>query len=163
MAHGPDVANQARSEAAARERALRGLLPGLSYRLWLARLALLWERLWPALWPTAGVLGLFLTLALFDVLPDLPVWLHVAVLVLFVGALTAALWRGFSGLSFPNIINARRRIELQSALLHRPLNAVAVRILGDGAERNFVLVQLLAQGAEQLGALPFRPHGPAAP
>ena len=35
----------------------------------LARTALIWERLWPRLWPTAGIVGTFIALALFDVLP----------------------------------------------------------------------------------------------
>jgi hypothetical protein len=50
--------------------------PGLDGQLWLARGALFWEKLWPGLWPALGVTGLFLALALFDLLPGLPLWLH---------------------------------------------------------------------------------------
>lgn len=120
MAQGPDQAHPADAESAARGRPL----PGLGARLWLARFVLFWERLWPSLWPAVGVLGAFLTLALFDLLPDLPVWLHSAVLGLFLVALGFALWRGLAGLTFPDIVRARRRIERRSALSHRPLNAL---------------------------------------
>ena len=51
-------------------------LPGLRGKLFLARVMLAWEALWPALWPSVGVACLFLSLALFDVLPILPGWLH---------------------------------------------------------------------------------------
>ena len=34
----------------------------LARRLWLARLAIFWERLWPALWPATAVVGIFLDL-----------------------------------------------------------------------------------------------------
>ena len=40
-------------------------------RLRLARAALMWERVSPACWPALGVLGLFLVLGLFDLLPNL--------------------------------------------------------------------------------------------
>ena len=62
--------------------------------LWLARLVLWWERLWPAFWPAVGTAGLFLAVALFDILPALPSWLHALLLVGFAGALGYALWHG---------------------------------------------------------------------
>src|SRR3546814_18013472 len=46
----------------------------------LARGAVAWEIIRPALWPLLGVLGAFLAVALFDVLPALSGWLHSAVL-----------------------------------------------------------------------------------
>ena len=120
MTQAPHQARPTAAETAAPDR----LLTGLGARLWLARYALFWERLWPSLWPAAGVLGGFLILALFDLLPDLPVWLHSIVLGLFLAALGYALWRGLRGISFPGFDPARRRIEQQSALSHRPLNAL---------------------------------------
>lgn len=120
MAHGPEQAQPAENAGP-----LHGvMLPGLGRRLWLARFALFWERLWPALWPAVGVIGAFIVLALLDLLPDLPVWLHSITLGLFVAALGYALWRGFAGLSFPGMGLARRRIEQQSALSHRPLHVL---------------------------------------
>lgn len=128
MAHGPELAQHTAAEATVGQAA--GLaLPGLGRQLWLARFALWWERLWPALWPTVGLLGLFLTLALFDVLPDLPVWIHASILVLFAVALLLTLWRGLKDLGFPDIMHARRRIELHSELTHRPLNALDDRLV----------------------------------
>ncbi len=50
-------------------------------RLRLARAALLWERVWPACWPALAVLGGFLVLGLFDLLPLLPGPLHAALLL----------------------------------------------------------------------------------
>jgi hypothetical protein len=44
---------------------------GLWRRLWLARLALTWEGVWRAIWPALTLAGLFLALALSDLLPDL--------------------------------------------------------------------------------------------
>ena len=42
-------------------------------RLRLARAALLWERIWPPCWPALAAIGVFFILALFDLLPALPV------------------------------------------------------------------------------------------
>jgi hypothetical protein len=49
-------------------------------RLRLAAAALYWERVWPALWPVTALVGGFLVVALFDLLPVLPGWLHAALL-----------------------------------------------------------------------------------
>ena len=88
----------------------------------LARGALFWERLWPALWPLTGVIGLFLALALVDVLPRLAGWLHSALLL---GLAVAAGWsavRAMARLRLPSRVEARRRLELDSGLAHRPLS-----------------------------------------
>ena len=98
------------------------------HRLLLAQAALSWERLWRALWPASGIVGLFLVLALFDMLPLLPGALHVAVLALFAGGLGYALWRGFRGFAWPTRLEARRRIETASRLTHRPLTALDDRV-----------------------------------
>ena len=98
--------------------------PGLMAKLWRAQLALAWERLWPAAWPVVGVVGLFVALALFDVLPLLPAWAHVMVLAGFAAAL---LWFGFRAIrqfAMPDEAAARRRLEQASGLAHRPLVAV---------------------------------------
>lgn len=92
--------------------------------LGLARAVLAWEWLWPALWPAAGVTGLFLALALFNVLPDLGGPLHLAVLLLFAAALATALWRGLRPWRLPDLGAARRRLERDNDLAHRPLHAL---------------------------------------
>ena len=102
---------------------MRGRLERLEF---LARLALFWERLWPALWPAVGVGGIFLALALFDVLPSLPGWLHSLVLIAFLGLLGLALWRAVMSLAVPGAAASQRRLETKSGLEHRPLS-----VLGD--------------------------------
>jgi len=64
----------------------------------LAKAALLWERLWPRLWPVVGVSGLFVSLALFDVLPQLAYWLHGVILLGFTAAVLWTLHNGLKGL-----------------------------------------------------------------
>ncbi len=87
----------------------------------LARLAILWERVWPALWPASGVVGLFVAAALFDVLADIPGWLHgLLLLCVFFGA-GALLHRNLKGFRFPDWEEGARRIERDSRLLHRPI------------------------------------------
>ena len=46
-----------------------------AFRIALSRVALFWEGAWPALWPAVQVAGLFLLVALLDILPTLPGWL----------------------------------------------------------------------------------------
>ncbi len=70
-------------------------------RVWLARVALLWERLWPALWPGVFVAGVFVALSLFDVWRFTPGWLHVASLAGFATALFGVLARGLRRLETP--------------------------------------------------------------
>ena len=102
----------------------------LSWRLRLARAALLWERVWPACWPALAVLAGFVTLGLFDLLPRLPGLLHAALLLGFGAAFVIALAAANHGVSVPDHAAARRRVELQSGLAHRPLQALADRPAG---------------------------------
>ena len=117
---------------------------GLRYRL-LVRLAaagLAWEALWPRLWPGVTLIGAGLAVALLDVLPLLPLWLHVGVLGAFAAALAAALaWAG-TGLRRISRHQALRRIEQDSALSHRPLSALEDR---QGAGVDDPLARLLWQ------------------
>src|SRR6516165_5562667 len=96
-------------------------------RLRLARGALLWERLWPACWPMLAVLGTFLVVGLFDLLPLLPGVLHAALLLGFGVAFTIALVAISRRLGLPDRFAAQRRIEQASGLEHRPLQALADR------------------------------------
>src|SRR6266446_2273682 len=98
-----------------------------SLRLRLARAALLWERIWPACWPPLAVLGGFFALGLFDLLRHLPGLLHAAVLLGFGAAFVIALAVANRGVAVPDHAAARRRIELESGLEHRPLQALADR------------------------------------
>ena len=99
-----------------------------AHRLFLAQAAMFWERLWRALWPATGIVGLFLVIALFDLLPLLPGVLHALVLALFAAGLGYTLWRGFRGFALPTRLEARRRIETASRLAHRPLTTLDDRV-----------------------------------
>ncbi|TVR98428.1 MAG: TIGR02302 family protein [Rhodospirillales bacterium] len=94
----------------------------------LAKGALLWERVWPRAWPFAAVVGGFVTLALLDILPALPGWAHGLILVGFGGAAAVALYRTLSALGPVGRDAARRRIEIDSGLHHRPLAALEDRL-----------------------------------
>jgi uncharacterized protein (TIGR02302 family) len=129
-------------------------------RIALARAALAWEVFWPSFWPVAGIAGLFLSLALFEVLPLLPGWLHVAVLGLFAVGLLLALGRALRPLRLPTSEEARRRIEQDSGLEHRPLGALDDRLATDSRDRAAAALweahrrRLLAQAARLTVKLP---------
>lgn len=120
----------------------------------LAWLAAAWEAAWRAAWPVATVLGAFLVLAGFDLLPDLPGWLHALILVAFAAALVVAsrpLWR----LRLPDGLAARRRLERDSGIEHRPLTGLRdTQATGTSDPLSRVLWQRhLAQRAAQLRLL----------
>lgn len=95
------------------------------FRIWLARWAILWERFWPSFWPTFVVAGTFLAVALFDLLPRLPGWLHLVILLAFAIAGAWALGRIWPALRFPGTADGIRRIERVNGLTHRPLTGLA--------------------------------------
>lgn len=95
---------------------------------------LFWESLWPAFWPVAALIGLFISLALFDLLPMMVGWLHGLVLLAFALALVALLVRGVRRLSWPTPEAARRRLESDSDLPHRPLEAIDDRLASSGRD-----------------------------
>ncbi len=82
---------------------------------------LLLERLLPALLPGLLVAGAFLAFALFGIARLLPPWPQVAVLVLWAAGLIAALVFGLRRFRLPTHGEAVRRVELDSALDHRPI------------------------------------------
>ncbi|MBL6928571.1 MAG: DUF4175 family protein [Rhodospirillales bacterium] len=98
--------------------------------LWLARGAVVWERLWPRLWPVNALIAVFLIIAFFDLLPQLPAWLHAGFLVFFVFGFLDALIFALRGLAVPPHGSARRRIERDSGLEHRPLAALEDDLAG---------------------------------
>ncbi len=109
-------------------RQLRRHTRRLAWRMRLARVALLWERVWPSAWPALCVLGVFAVLALFDLLPVLPGALHVGMLavlgIAFLAAIGWGLYRRTGAPVWSDPVAARRRIEQASGLTHRPLQAL---------------------------------------
>lgn len=100
----------------------------LGRRLRLAWAALAWERAWPLILPPLAVAGTYVALALFDVLPLLPGWLHALVLALGAGWLAYLTARVAVRLRLPRRDEAARRLERDSGLAHRPVAALDDRI-----------------------------------
>ena len=106
----------------------------LARRMRLARWVLGWERLWPLLVPPLGLAGIFVALALLDVLPLLPGWLHAGVLAAFAVGLAALGRRVASQLAWPRPDEAARRLERDSGISHRPLAALVDQPAGGGGD-----------------------------
>jgi uncharacterized protein (TIGR02302 family) len=103
------------------------LLRRLAGRRALARFAIMFERIWPALWPAAGVVGLFVCIALLDLPRLLPPWAHIGLLAMTGALIVGLLVRGFRGIGAPDDIAADRRLEVASGLSHRPLAVLTDR------------------------------------
>ncbi len=141
----------------------------LGWRGSAARAALFWETAWPALAPAMGVLGLFLAIALIDLLPGLPSLFHAAALALFALAFLFLVRQGVRKLRWPGETDARRRVEQASGLAHRPLSALADQPVGDDpvaraiwrVHRDRVLAQIhtLRVGGPRAGLLSLDPRG----
>ena len=110
---------------------------GLRYRLLLplARAVVYFERLWPLAGPVLAVLALFAGLALLDILPLLPHWLHGIVLVAFAGVLALTLRRAWENLPQVSRAAARHRLEGDSGFDHRPLATLDDRLLAGMDDR----------------------------
>src|SRR3954470_80457 len=129
------------------------------FRLGLARVALAWEQIWPALWPATGVAGLFIAIALFNVLPSLGGWLHALILLLFAMAFGAAVWYGVRRIRLPDGAAALRRLERDSGLTHRPLAVLRDTMAGGSDPASAELWRLYQErGRPRIG----RPQGRAA-
>jgi uncharacterized protein (TIGR02302 family) len=128
----------------------------------LAGWALVWERLWPRLWPPLAVVLVFLSVALFDLLPALPVWLHATVLLGFAGAALAALGPAFAALKPVDHALARQRLERDSGLTHRPLATLEDRLAagGDDPAARMLWQRHLQRIEPAVDALAVRPPSP---
>ena len=131
----------------------------LRRRLRLARLVVALERSWPALAALASLGATFIALALFDLLPALPGWLHGLVLLAFAGAAAALLWHLFR-LPRPDWVAAARRLEADSGLTHRPLSALADRPAG--GEEGLWLAHVARARMALAAARPSWPRSPMA-
>ncbi len=128
----------------------------------LARAVVSWERLWPALWPAAGVAGVFVGLALLDILPLWPAWAHG---VFLVGAASLLAWlvrRAFAAAALAGESAGRARIEHDSGLAHRPLTAIEDRLVlgADDAASRALWEAHLVQAAAASRGLKLNPPAP---
>ncbi len=105
----------------------------LSRRLRLVRMVLRWETMAPTLTALLALVAVFLALALFDVLPLLPGWLHAVVLAGFAAA-GGFLLRHLFRLPKPGLGAAARRLEHDCATSHRPLQALDDTLASGEAE-----------------------------
>ncbi len=102
----------------------------VTWRLILARGAMLWERFWPALWPALALLGVFVSLSLFGVWDLVPEAVQALGLFAIIIGAGYALWRKLSRTRLPARAEGLRRLEVDSKLDHRPLSTFADRPAG---------------------------------
>jgi uncharacterized protein (TIGR02302 family) len=102
-------------------------------KLWLARVALAFERLYPAIFPALVIIAAFVIISLFDLWRSLPVWLHVVALAGFAVALLYSLYRARAALVWPSRAAGLARLEADSETRHQPLRVLEDR-LPDGLD-----------------------------
>lgn len=104
------------------KRSFLGLPRELQAKVGRAWLALVWERLWPSLWPLIGVLMAFAVTALAGLWTSLPDWSRACGLILLALFAVAALWP-VARIRAPSLADALHRLEIASAIAHRPATA----------------------------------------
>lgn len=111
---------------------LDGHLPGQPrFRVGLALAVLVWERGWRVAWAPACVLGAYLALILFGLPQSLPGGAHAILMVVAAIGTLAAAWWGGRGFRAPTLAEAKRRLESDSGLAHRPLQTLDDRVSGN--------------------------------
>jgi len=102
---------------------------GARYRLllFLALATVFWERLWVCVWKPVLVAASLAALILLDLLPALPGWLHLMLLGVFAVLFGGLSYRALRGFRVVGWSDARRRLEHDNDLEHRPLSALADR------------------------------------
>ena len=101
-------------------------LSGYARKISGAQAVLGWERLWRLAWPVPAWIALFAGLALLDVLPRLPTWLHALALAIGAVGLILGMVR-LLAFRWPNRQEAQRRLEADSGFSHRPLSQLEDR------------------------------------
>ena len=110
------------------------MVAGLATRITLSRAALLWERLWPAVWPAFGVAAFFAALSMAGLWQLLDGWIHLGALIIFAAVTLVLLGYGLKTLRPPRRDEAQRRLERDSGLKHRPLQAIEDDLVLGGAD-----------------------------
>ncbi|HER25505.1 MAG TPA: DUF4175 family protein, partial [Rhodospirillales bacterium] len=134
---------------------------GRRYRLLLilAWATVVWERLWRCGWKPVLVFATFAAVVLLDLLPSLPAWAHGMVLLAFKITFVVFLYQAVKNFRGVGWAAARRRLERDSDLAHRPLATLADQPAerGDGLSRQLWLAhmrQLVEQVRDLKLALP---------
>lgn len=96
-----------------------------------ARAVLAMERLLPRLWPAAGFIGLYFALALAGAFAFVPWPLQALLLAATITLSGLALAEGFSDFVWPRNLDAERRLERDSGLIHRPVSERHDVLVGD--------------------------------
>ena len=103
----------------------------LASRIARTRAVLAIERALPRLWPAAGFAGLYLTLALTGIFAFVPWPLQALALAATITLTSLALVEGFSDFAWPRSLDAERRLERDSGLIHRPVSERHDVLVGD--------------------------------
>ena len=83
----------------------------------------------PALWPAIGIIGLYFAAALFGLFLIIPWLLQSLLLAAAITATGLALENGLREVRWPNLQDAARKLERDSALAHRPISEADDRLL----------------------------------
>jgi len=140
--------------------------PGSRYQLYLTLswLTLLWEQVWSRGWPVFMLITLFLSASLLDILPFLPMWIHILVLLMFALIFLLLGWKTAVGITIPDKKAIRHRLERDSGLTHRPLTALADRPVYYGEEvADAMWLQHLKKAANAITSLKLNLPSPGVP
>ena len=89
------------------------------------------ERLLPRLWPAFGFFGFYLALALTGIFAFMPWPVQALLLAATITAGALALYDGFEDFAWPRSLDAARRLERDSGLMHRPISERDDVLVGD--------------------------------
>src|SRR6201996_1066403 len=103
----------------------------LGGRIALARAVLGVEKLLPRLWPAVGFAGFYLALALTGIFAFTPWPLQALALAATITASGLSLYDGFEDFAWPRGIDAERKLERDSGLVHRPVSERRDVLVGD--------------------------------
>ncbi len=103
----------------------------LDRRIALARAVLAIEKVLPRLWPAAGFAGFYLAMALTGIFAFIPWPVQALLLAATITASAYSLAEGFADFIWPRGLDAARRLERDSGLMHRPVSERDDRPVGD--------------------------------
>ncbi len=129
-----------------------------------ANLILWLESILAAFWPAVTLLGAFLILALLGIPPMLPPVMHLLLLAGFAAGFAVLAVRGARRVAGPSPDAGLRRVERDSALAHRPFDALVDRPAGDATPLALQLWRLhLERRRATVGRLRLSPPNPNLP